>query len=152
MQLFEVPYFDNTIKDISGRLIPENVLQDSKNILFDGKKIRKRYGVQSFANTVPTSINKISLYKQLYNDISHVVIFTTRDIFKLDSGKYKYLTRCFNHGTVVVTNGTTVTLTPPAAVVIAIGTANISTISKKINLANVTGLSVGMKISGTNIS
>lgn len=158
MQKIEIPYFDNTIKDVSGRLIPENILQDSLNIMFDNKKVRARYGLQKFAQSVPgnNGVVKISLYKQLYNDLSYIVAFTKSDIFYLDSGRWKYITRNFCKGTVGNggVSGTTLTLTPAVSdITIAVGTANANAISYTINLANVTGLEVGMTLkSGTGIS
>ena len=42
MDKFEIPYFDNTMIDVSGRLIPDSILQDSLNIMFENKKVRGR--------------------------------------------------------------------------------------------------------------
>lgn len=158
MQKIEIPYFDNTIKDVSGRLIPENILQDSLNIMFDNKKVRARYGLQKFSESVPgnNGVVKISLYKQLYNDLSYIVAFTKSDIFYLDSGRWKYITRNFCKGTVGNggVSGVNLTLTPAVSdITIAVGTANTNAISYTVNLANVTGLEIGMTVkSGTGIS
>ena len=35
MQILDLPYFDNTLKDYSARMTENNILQDSKNILFE---------------------------------------------------------------------------------------------------------------------
>ena len=130
MQIQEIQYLDNTIKDVSGRLIPDNILQDSLNIIFNNKKIKNRYGIQKLSQSLPSEVLKIDIYRQLYSDTSYVVAFTASDIFYLDlTGYWKYITRIFNYGTVVtVTGGTTLTLTTPLPATTS-NTTNGSTVS-----------------------
>lgn len=156
MQKLEIQYFEGTIKDVSGRLIPDNALQDSLNIIFDNKKIKNRYGLQQLAQELPSEVLAIDIYKQLYSDTAYVVAFTSSDILYLDSkSTWKYITRTFNYGTVGIPNGSkTITLTTPSTAPTLYTntiTAGIS-LSWQITVQNaVTGVKVGMLISGTGI-
>lgn len=160
MKIFDVPYFDNTNKDYSGRLIPDNVLQNSKNIMFDNKKIKSRYGIDQLEGAMPDGgdVIRIALYKQLYNDEVYIVAFTMFNMFYLDpvTAVWKYITRNFCTGTVGNggVSGIALTYTPPTSdVTIAINTPNTSAVQYTINLTTITGLSVGMIIlSGTGIT
>lgn len=144
----EVPYFDNTIKDIPGRLLEDSMLQDSKNIIFTNRKIRNRYGLQQLSQSLNSKILRILLYKQLYNDATYVVALTATDAYYLDaSGNWKYITRCFNHGTVARTAGSAnITLTPPTAVNTTIATDGEDANLKYIYVSDLTGIERGMLV------
>jgi len=151
MQIYDVPYLDNTIKDVSGRLIGESILQDSLNILFDNKKIRNRYGIQELSESLPSGVVKISFYKQLYSSNIYIVAFTSTDIYYLNNlAKWTCITRNFTHGTCNC-SGTAVTLVPPTAVSSNINTANSEAVEWTISVVSVTGVSIGMHVTGTNI-
>ena len=151
MQKLEIPYFDNTIKDISGRLIPDSTLQDSLNIIFNNKKIKNRYGIQELSQGLNGPVIKIDIYRQLYSDVSYVVAMTGSDIYYLDSGRWKYITRIFNKGTIAITTGTkNIVLTPPTAVTLTYSSGAATDWFITLTAA-VTNVFVGMRVSGTNI-
>jgi len=153
MQIIEIPFFNNTIKDYSARMIAESSLKDSLNILFDSNKTRTRFGIQSFREKLNEPVIKVALYTQLYGQKPYVIVFTPRNAYRLDqsSGFYLNITRRFNRGSVTVSGGTLVTLTPETPVVISISIANALNEYNKINLVSVTGIRCGMLITGTNI-
>ena len=67
MQNIEIPYFDNTLPDVSGRMLKETALHGSKNILYDDGKVFTRYGLDKLKDTMPdgNGVIRIALYKQL---------------------------------------------------------------------------------------
>ena len=151
MQIYEVPLINNTIKDISGRLVGETILQDSLNILFDNNKIKNRYGIYELSESLPEEVVRISLYKQLYSNNIYVVAFTISNIYYLNTaGKWECVTRNFNIGDCACST-TSVTLTPPTAATADIDTANDVAVSWSINVDSLTGIEVGMHVTGTNI-
>jgi hypothetical protein len=150
MQRIAIPYFDNTIKDISGRLIGDTIVQNSRNIILYNKKVRNRYGISQLSESIGSPILKSIVYKQLYNDAQYVVAFTATDAYYLDStGKWKYITRCFNKGTVTRT-GTTVELDNPAPITNrTIAVLNDSATEWFILVDSFTGIEVGMCVTDT---
>ena len=159
MQNIEIPYFDNTLPDISGRMLKETFLQGSRNILYDDGKVFTRYGLDKLKDTMPdgNDVIRITLYKQLYNDEVYIVAMTKDNIFFLDPilKVWKYITRNFNSGTIGNNNISGLSLTyvsPVSNVSKTIGTPNTSNMEWTITLSDVANLQVGMTIlSGSGI-
>ncbi|PKL19571.1 MAG: hypothetical protein CVV49_00610 [Spirochaetae bacterium HGW-Spirochaetae-5] len=108
--------FNSVLKDIPARKLPESILQNGENIIFDNGVIRTRYGVSDFGSeSLNDNITGISLYKKLRKTDRFIVAFTNRDIYVYNPSKgiFNLKTRNYNTGR-VTTSGSgnkTVTLT-----------------------------------------
>ena len=112
METIEIPVFNNVIKDISPRKIPETSLQDGLNILFEDGYLRDRYGTYSLAFDFVDPIKRVGLFRKMFDDISYMIVCTTKDIYAYNesNGDFLLITRNYNTGT-VSSSGAVITLT-----------------------------------------
>lgn len=112
METLEIPVFNNIIKDISPRKIPESALQDGMNILFEDGYLRDRYGTYSLSYEFTDPIKRVGLFRKMFNDIKYLIVCTTKDIYAYSEtdGTFNIITRNYKTGT-VTSSGTAVTLT-----------------------------------------
>lgn len=115
METIEIPVFNNIVKDVSPRKIPETTLQDGMNILFEDGYIKDRYGTYSLDFEFRDPIKRIGLYRRMFTDNAYMIVCTTKDIYAYDetNGSFKLITRNYNTGTassagdaVTITGGT----------------------------------------------
>ena len=157
MQITEIPLFNSIIHDVSGRKIPENMLQDGWNVLFDNNDMIDRYGIHEFLDNVPDPVKRIYLFQRMFSDYKYLLIFTTREIYFYNESalRMENLTRNFNKGTVSSTS-TVVTLTPPTAATATYTSGGSSSgtdsTDRTIVISELTGIYEGMHVTGTGIA
>ncbi len=96
--------FNSVAKDIPAGKLPDNVLSDGVNILFQDGYFESRPGIRLVGNTsLPLNgpINGIFDFAKLRTDVRYLVLCTLKDIYVYDQSTqtYKYKTRNYNAST-----------------------------------------------------
>lgn len=108
-----LPKLQGVFKSFHRRIIPEDKLAESKNVLFKQGKMKKRWGYSALGTNLPLhgSVTNLTWYEQLGTANKWLLAFTTRDTYRYDSsaGLWYFITPVYTTGQAACSGGTTVT-------------------------------------------
>ena len=97
-----IPSFENLNKSFNRRVLPDNILAEASNIIFENMQVKTRWGYVAKGTNLPlgSSIQKLLEYKKLREDEQELIAITGKDVYLYDESTdiWEVISSIYNTG------------------------------------------------------